>query len=133
MTELLGSSLRTRESIRYGESEGKTFRQIIESASTSGWHTFDQGLLKAVEDGIVTEETALLNCSDKTLMRQQLDLWHKRHAGSAQVEVSGLKMDRAARSAATPTSRPNVIYPSRAAQKEPAPAKETQPVAATGA
>ncbi len=122
VTELLGSSLRTRESIRYGESEGKTFRQIIEAASTSGWHTFDQGLIKAVEDGIVTAETALLNCTDKTAMRQQLDLMYKRQ-GVDQVEVSGLKLERAAR--APIVARTNVILPRlqpQPSEVKPAPA-----------
>ena len=45
VTEVLGSNLRTRESFRYGEAEGKTFREIIEAASTSGWHTFRPGFI----------------------------------------------------------------------------------------
>ncbi len=133
VTEVLGSNLRTRESVRYGESEGKTFREIIEAAATSGWHTFDQGLLKACEDGVITEETALLNCTDKTCMRQQLDLMHKRQEGADGSQISGLKMDRAlaARSAVTP--RPNTIYPSRRPEK-PVVAQSAQgPSGASGA
>src|ERR1700719_42983 len=34
VSEIIGNSLRTRESIRYGESEGKTFHEIIEAATT---------------------------------------------------------------------------------------------------
>src|ERR1700730_2058816 len=47
VTEILGSNLRTREVIRYGESESKTFNDIIEASSPLGWHTFDQSLLRA--------------------------------------------------------------------------------------
>ncbi len=130
VTEVLGSNLRTRESFRYGEAEGKTFREIIEAASTSGWHTFDQGLLQACESQVITEETALLNCTDKTLMRQQLDLLQKRQNGADPEGISGLKMDRVARSVAPP--RPNVIYPSRPTQKAPAPESVVQPLAASG-
>src|SRR4029077_13417889 len=47
ISEVIGNSLRTRESIRYGESEGKTFHEIIDAAKTYGWHSFDQCLLEA--------------------------------------------------------------------------------------
>jgi twitching motility protein PilT len=32
VSEIMGSSLRTRETILYGEAEGKSFQEIIESA-----------------------------------------------------------------------------------------------------
>lgn len=133
VTEVLGSSLRTRESIRYGESEGKTFREIIEAAATSGWHTFDQGLLRACEEGVITEETALLNCTDKTQMRQQLDLMHKRQEGADQLQISGLKMDRAAAARSTVTPRPNTVYPSRRPERPVAAQSDLRPSDASGA
>ncbi len=34
VSEIMGSSLRTRETILYGESEGKTYQEIIEAGST---------------------------------------------------------------------------------------------------
>jgi twitching motility protein PilT len=78
ITEVLGSSLRTRESIRYGESEGKTFHEIIDAAGIYGWQSFDQCLLNALEANEVTEETALLSCNDRGRMRRELDLLKKR-------------------------------------------------------
>jgi twitching motility protein PilT len=93
VTEVLGNNLRTRETIRYGESESKTFNEIIESASTLGWHTFDQSLLKAREADLVSEETVLNYCTNKGKMRQALDQLRKR-CGLPQDEVtSGLKLD----------------------------------------
>ncbi len=64
MSEIMGSSLRRRETIIYGESEGKTFQEIIEAGSTLGWHTFDQSLLRAYQAGSITEETAMLYCTN---------------------------------------------------------------------
>ncbi|CAN5495167.1 hypothetical protein BH18VER1_BH18VER1_04430 [soil metagenome] len=55
----MGSSLRTRETVLYGESEGKTFQEIIEAGSTLGWHSFDQSLIKAYQAGLITEENAM--------------------------------------------------------------------------
>ena len=96
ITEVIGNSLRTRESIRYGESEGKTFHEIIEAASTLGWHTFDQCLLHACEEGVVTEENAILYCTNKGKMRRDLDLLQKRRGTPGADSLSGLKLDMVA-------------------------------------
>ena len=93
ISEVLGSSLRTRESIRYGESEGKTFHEIIEAATIYGWHSFDHCLLKAFETNEISEETALLYCNDKGRMRRDLDLLNKRIGRFDPDTLSTLKMD----------------------------------------
>src|SRR6266849_10095262 len=41
LVEVMGSNLRTKESIMLGESEGKSFYEIIDAANTYGWRTFD--------------------------------------------------------------------------------------------
>src|SRR5438874_13076392 len=74
VTEIMGSSLRTRETIQYGESENKSFQEIIEAGSSLGWHTFDQSLIAAYSAGIVTEETAMTSCTNKGRMRRELDV-----------------------------------------------------------
>ena len=93
VTEIMGHSLRTRETIIYGESENKTFLEIIEAGSTLGWHTFDQSLIAAVDGGIVTEETAILSCTNKGKMRQQLDLIQKRKGIATAQAPSGLRLN----------------------------------------
>ena len=93
LTEVVGSGLRTREAIRYGESEGKMFHDIIEAATPSDWHTFDQGLLRYLQAGHISDETALLYCNQKGKMQREIDTWRKR-AGTEQAGAdSGLKMD----------------------------------------
>lgn len=93
VTEIMGSNLRTRETIIYGESENKTFNEIIEAGSTLGWHTFDQSLLAAYQAGTITEETAMLSCTNKGKVRRELDLIQKR-SGIATVHApSGLKLN----------------------------------------
>ena len=91
MTELMGSNLRTREAIVYGESEGRTFQDIIESASTFGWHTFDQSLLKAYQADLITEETAMTYCAHKNKMGRDIDMTKKLRKADYS-EASGLKM-----------------------------------------
>ncbi|CAN5708461.1 hypothetical protein BH20VER1_BH20VER1_23030 [soil metagenome] len=48
VNEIMGSSLRTRVTILPGESEGKTFAEIIEAGSTLGWPSFYQSLLQGL-------------------------------------------------------------------------------------
>jgi twitching motility protein PilT len=72
-TELMGSSLRTREAILMGENESRRLSDIIEAGSTMGWHSFEQSLLKAFERNYISEETALLYCVNKPTMRQRID------------------------------------------------------------
>jgi twitching motility protein PilT len=93
ITEVIGNNLRTRESIRYGEAEGKTFHEIIEAASSSGWHSFDQCLLRGCETGDVSEETALLYCTNKGKMRRDLDQLKKKLGSMENETLSGLTMD----------------------------------------
>ena len=70
VTEVLGSNLRTRETIRYGEAEGKTFNEIIEAGSNHGWHTFDQSLLRAREANLIADDTVLTYSTSKAKVRQ---------------------------------------------------------------
>jgi twitching motility protein PilT len=94
VTEIMGSSLRTRETIVYGESENKSFQEIIEAGSTLGWHSFDQSLVAAYKAGTVSEETAMLSCTNKGKMRRDLDLILRgRGVASAQAAPSGLKLN----------------------------------------
>ena len=103
VTEIMGSSLRTRETILYGEGENRTFQEIIEAGTTLGWHTFDQSFLKAYEDGLVDEDTALLSCALKHKMRKDIDLIKKLRGGFFEMP-SGLRMDNELGTAATSVS-----------------------------
>jgi twitching motility protein PilT len=93
ITEVLGSNLRSRESIRYGESEGRTFHEIIDASTIYGWHTFDSCLLEAFRNGSVTEETTLLYCNDKGRMRRALDLLKKTQSATEPEGPSSLQLE----------------------------------------
>lgn len=88
-TELMGSSLRTREAILMGENESRRLSDIIEAGSTAGWHSFEQSLLKAYDENLISEETALLYSVNKSQMRQRLDAANKKRDTPA---FSSLKM-----------------------------------------
>ena len=73
LLEIMGSNLRTQETIRLGESEGKSFYEIIEASQPFGWRTFDFSALEAYEQGKITEETALLYCTKRGPVTRGID------------------------------------------------------------
>ena len=89
--EIMGSSLRTREAIMYGEGENRTFQEIIEAGSTMGWTTFDQYLLEAYQNELITDETALMYSAHKNKMIRDLDMAKKLRNEHHEVP-SGLQM-----------------------------------------
>ena len=92
VSEIMGSSLRTRETLLYGESENRTFQEIIEAGGTMGWHSFDQLLLEAYKSELITDETALIFCAHKNKMRRDIDMVKKLRNLSFE-EPSGLRME----------------------------------------
>ena len=91
LLEIMGSNLRTQEAIRLGESEGKTFYEIIESSHTFGWRTFDQACIEAYENGEINEDTALLYCTKRSVVSRAIDNL-KKSRGEATSNVSSLRM-----------------------------------------
>jgi twitching motility protein PilT len=115
VTELMGSSLRTREAILMGEGENRNLNDIIEAGSNAGWHTFEQSLIKAYEQDLITEETALIYCANKTKMIQRIDILslHKpRRSTNKDSLFAGSRMqeeEKAARNRGKP--RPSDTFP----------------------
>jgi twitching motility protein PilT len=93
VTELMGSSLRTREAIVLGENEHRQFSDIIEAGNTYGWHTFEQSLIEAYEKDLITEETALLSSVNKPQMHQRLDAANKRLANAPSPSMLKMRTD----------------------------------------
>ena len=91
LLEIMGHNLRTEETVRLGESEGKTFYEIIEASYTFGWRTFDQACIEAFEKGVITEENALLYCSKRGVVSRGIDNI-KKERGEITSTVGSLKM-----------------------------------------
>ncbi len=91
LLEIMGSNLRTKETIVQGESEGKSFYEIIESSYSFGWRTFDHAALEAYEQGLITEEMALLYCSKRGPVARGIDNI-KKGRGESTTQLNGLKM-----------------------------------------
>ena len=93
-TELMGSNLRSRETIALGENENRRLADIIEAGSTSGWHSFEQSLVKSFEADLISEETALLYCLNKSAMHQRLDYIKKNQQAANTSDGLKLRMDK---------------------------------------
>ncbi|HXJ58862.1 MAG TPA: PilT/PilU family type 4a pilus ATPase [Verrucomicrobiae bacterium] len=91
LVEVMGNNLRTKETIVLGESEGKSFYEIIEASHTFGWRTFDHSCLDAFKHNIVTEETALMYCSKRGIVTRGIDNI-KKTRGDSTSNISDLRM-----------------------------------------
>jgi len=90
--EILKSTLRVRDSILHGESEGKTFYEIIQAARALHMVTFDDYILELFEKGEVSEETAKSYASNKSVINRGIDAI-KSASGLATTDIGKLEVD----------------------------------------
>ena len=91
--EILGSNLRVKDLILHGESEGKTFYEIMEASNAFGMITFDQHIVGLFEQGLIAQETALGYCSHKGVVGRGIDSI-KSARGEATTDIGNLEIDR---------------------------------------
>jgi twitching motility protein PilT len=91
--EIMANNLRVRDLIINGETEDKTFYDVIEDGSARGMQTFDQHILELYEHGLISEETAKIYASRKSAIGRGLDKI-KSARGESTSEISGLGMKK---------------------------------------
>jgi twitching motility protein PilT len=91
--EIMGKDIRVKEIILDGESEGKTFYEVIESNRAFGWCTFDDSILELFQEGQVSHDTAMAYASKKAIMRRGIDRI-KAARGEKVTDIDGLEVDR---------------------------------------
>ena len=90
--EIMGMNLRVKDVILNGESEGKTYSDIISNGRAFGMQTFDQHILNLFKDNLVSEETAYAYCSQKNALSRGMDVL-KRQRGEKTTDIDGLTID----------------------------------------
>nr|WP_319393198.1 PilT/PilU family type 4a pilus ATPase [uncultured Desulfobacter sp.] len=90
--EIMGMNLRINDIILNGESEGKSFHEVIAASTAFGMQTFDQHILDLYKADIITEETAFSYCSQKSVLSQGMDIL-KREKGEKTSAIEGLTID----------------------------------------
>jgi twitching motility protein PilT len=108
LLEIMGSNLRVQESIRLGESEGKSFYEIIEASQPFGWRTFDFSCLEAWEQGTVTEEVALLYATKRGPVTRGIDNI-KKTRGESTTTMNSLKMRQGQEGKGSPPPLPATL------------------------
>lgn len=91
--EIMGTNLRVKDTILHGESEGKTFYEIIQAGKAFGWMTFDDCIVGLYEKGLITEETAMAYASRKAVVGRGIDMI-KASRGQATTDIENLEVDR---------------------------------------
>ncbi len=90
--EIMKTNLRVKDVILNGESEGKTFYEIIEASQPFGMMTFDQSIAELYKQGLITEEAALSYCSRKAVVGRAIDSI-KAARGEKTTTIEGLDID----------------------------------------
>jgi twitching motility protein PilT len=92
--EILRMNLRVKEAILQGESEGKTYYDMMQAGRPFGMTTFDDYIVGLYEQGLITQDTALAYCSNKAVAGRGIDKV-KSARGEATTDIKDLEIDRA--------------------------------------
>jgi len=92
LLEIMTSNLRVKDTIINGETEDKTFYEIITNGDAYGMWTFDQHIMKLYQEGLITEENALAYASRKAVVGRGLDTL-KAAKGEKTTDIDELNMD----------------------------------------
>jgi twitching motility protein PilT len=91
--EILRTNIRVKDSILHGESEGKTFYEIMQAGRPFGMATFDDYIVSLYENGLITEETAMAYASRKGIVGRGIDTV-KSTRGEATTDIEDLEVDK---------------------------------------
>ncbi|MGD0274710.1 MAG: PilT/PilU family type 4a pilus ATPase [Syntrophales bacterium] len=91
--EIMGANLRVKDTILHGESEGKTFYEIIQAGKAFGMITFDDYIIELYAQGLISEETAKAYASNKSVVGRGIDTI-KSSRGEATTELGKLQLEK---------------------------------------
>jgi len=90
--EIMGSNLRVKDSILNGESEGKTFNDIITAGKAQSMVSFDEYIISLYEEGKISENIASSYASRKDIVGRGLDSI-KSARGQTTTRIDSLEID----------------------------------------
>jgi len=91
--EIMGSNLRVKDTILNGESDGKTFYEIIQAGRAFGMFTFDDYIVELFSKGQVSEDTAKAYASNKGIVGRGIDSV-KSSRGQETTDLGRLQVDK---------------------------------------
>ena len=94
--EIMGSNLRVKDTILHGESEGKTFYEIIQAGKAFGMVTFDDYIIDLFKEGLISEETGKAYASNRGIVGRGIDTV-KSSRGQSTTDIGKLEVDKSYR------------------------------------
>ena len=91
--EVMCTSLRVKDSILHGESEGNSFAEIIKQGSARSMISFDEYIIQLYEKGLIEENTANAYATRKDIVGRGIDTI-KASRGEATSDIGSLELDR---------------------------------------
>jgi len=91
--EIMGSNLRVKDTILHGESEGKTYYEIIQAGKAFGMITFDDYIVELFSKGQISEETGKAYASNKGIVGRGIDSV-KSSRGQSTTDIGKLEVDK---------------------------------------
>ncbi len=91
--EILSTGLRVKDAVLHGESEGKTYYDIMQAGRAFGMTTFDDYIVDLYKQGLITQETALAYSSRRGVVGRGIDSI-KSERGEATTDIESLEIDR---------------------------------------
>ncbi|MCK5100336.1 MAG: Flp pilus assembly complex ATPase component TadA, partial [Desulfobacteraceae bacterium] len=91
--EVMCTSLRVKDSILHGESEGNSFVEIIKQGSARSMISFDEYIIDLYEKGFIEENTANAYATRKDIVGRGIDTI-KASRGEATSDIESLELDR---------------------------------------
>jgi twitching motility protein PilT len=92
--EILGTNMLVQDMILHGETEEKTFYDLMERSRAFHMMTFDQCIAEHFRNGLITEETAIAYASRRSTMGRLVGAI-KSERGEKTTTIEGLEMDKA--------------------------------------
>ncbi|MEE8259399.1 MAG: PilT/PilU family type 4a pilus ATPase [Nitrospinaceae bacterium] len=94
LLEIMNNNMRVKDTILNGETEDKTFYDIIRDGAAYGMWTFDQHIVKLYSQGLISERTAKGYATRKAVVARGIDKV-KATKGEKTTDIEGLAMDEA--------------------------------------
>lgn len=90
--DILYNNIRSKEIILTGESEGKTFYDVMSQGGPFGMQTFDQNLIELFREGLIDEDSAYHHALRKDIVGRQIELIKNqrgREEAPSKLEIEG--------------------------------------------
>jgi len=92
LLEIMANNMRIKDTILNGETEDKTFYDIVRNGDAYGMWTFDQHIIKLYVEGQISEETARAYATRRAVVARGIDTI-KAGKGEKTTDIEGLAMD----------------------------------------